>query len=111
MKINILGTEYQIKHTDEGEDPKLRECDGYIDTSIKEIVIAKFEQDAMSVRDLEVYEKQVLRHEIIHGFLFESGLWGNSGTVDHWGHSEEITDWIALQFPKMLKVFQEAKAV
>lgn len=51
--------------------------------------------------------KKVLRHEVIHGFLYESGLWNNSGNVEAWGRSEEITDWIAIQFPKMLKAFQE----
>ena len=28
-----------------------------------------------------------------------------------WGQSEEITDWIALQFPKMLQAFIDVDAI
>lgn len=110
-KVNILGTEYKVLFRDEKAKPKLKNADGYIDTSIKEIVVGIFEKDEMSIEDLESYSKKVLRHEIIHGFLYESGLWNNSGTVDAWGKSEEITDWIAIQFPKMLKAFNEVDAL
>lgn len=110
-KVNILGTEYKVLFREETDKPKLRNADGYIDTSIKEIVIAIFEKDEMSVEDLESYSKKVLRHEIIHGFLYESGLWDNSGNVEAWGQSEEITDWIAIQFPKIYKAFNEVGAL
>ena len=90
--VNILGTEYKVFFREEKDEPKLKNADGYIDHSIK---------------DLKSYSKKVLRHEVIHGFLYESGLWNNSGNVEAWGRSEEITDWIAIQFPKMLKAFQE----
>lgn len=110
-KVNILGTEYKVLFREENEKPKLKNADGYIDTSIKQIVVGIFEKDEMSVEDLESYSKKVLRHEIIHGFLYESGLWNNSGNVEAWGQSEEITDWIAIQFPKMLKAFNEVGAL
>nr|WP_317283198.1 hypothetical protein [uncultured Sellimonas sp.] len=105
--VNILGTEYKVFFREEKDDPKLKNADGYIDHSIKEIVVCIFEKDDMSIEDLKSYSKKVLRHEIIHGFLYESGLWNNSGNNEAWGQSEEITDWIAIQFPKMLKAFQE----
>ena len=107
-KVNILGTEYKVLFREEKDKPKLKNADGYLDHSIKEIVVGIFEKDEMSIEDLEPYSKKVLRHEIIHGFLYESGLWNNSGNVEAWGQSEEITDWIAIQFPKMLKAFSEA---
>lgn len=107
MKVNILGANYKIIIADVGEKPKLSECDGYMDHSIKEIVVGKFVPDPMSVQDLKSYSKKVLRHEIIHAFLYESGLWNNSGNVNAWAQSEEITDWIAIQFPKMVKAFKE----
>lgn len=110
-KVNILGTEYKVLFREEKDKPILKNADGYIDHSIKEIVVGIFEKDEMSVEDLESYSKKVLRHEIIHGFLYESGLWNNSGNVEAWGQSEEITDWIAIQFPKMLKAFNEVGAL
>lgn len=111
MKINILGTTYKIITATENEKPKLKECDGYMDFSTKEIVVEKFESDPMSIQDLEFYTKKVMRHEIIHAFLYESGLWNNSGDVKSWAKSEEITDWIAIQAPKLFKTFKEAGAL
>lgn len=111
MKVNILGTKYRIIIATNEEKPKLNECDGYIDQTIKEIVVGKFEKCLMSVEDLQIHTKNVMRHEIIHAFLYESGLWVNSGNVENWGQSEEITDWIALQFPKMLKAFTKANCI
>ena len=48
-----------------------------------------------------------MRHELIHAFLFESGLAENS----NWARNEEMVDWIARQFPKMAKTFQEVKVL
>jgi hypothetical protein len=48
-----------------------------------------------------------LRHEIIHCFLHESGVWGSSSGADSWAMNEEMVDWIAMQFPKILKVFKQ----
>lgn len=106
-KINILGTEYQVSFNKVEDNPKLETADGYLDHSIKQIVIGIFEKDNMSIEDLVSYQKKVLRHEIVHGFLYESGLWNNSSEADAWAQSEEMTDWFAIQSPKMFKVFQE----
>ena len=52
-------------------------------------------------------EKRILRHEIIHAFAFESGLADDSA----WAMDEEMTDWIAHQFPKMLAAFKAVGAL
>lgn len=108
--VSILGTEYEIV-TDAPDEMLPDNADGAMDQSIKRIVIAKFEPDRNSIKDLESYRKKVLRHEIIHAFLYESGLWNNSGTAESWGTSEEITDWFAIQLPKIMEVFQELGVV
>ena len=110
MKINILGTTYRIIKATENEKPKLKECDGYMDPTIKEIVVGRFESDTdlMNVKDLGYYTKKVMRHEITHAFLYERGLWEHSEDVTAWAKSEEITDWIAIQAPKLFKAFKEA---
>lgn len=111
QKVNILGTEYTIKMDVPSEKMPFK-GDGCMDHSTKEIWIADFgESDRDSIKDLNSYRKRVLRHEIIHAFLYESGLWNNSGNVKAWGQSEEITDWIALQFPKMLQAFVDVGAI
>lgn len=107
LKVNILGTEYSIMFKSDEECLYLKECDGFCDQSRKEIVIANMKPNPDTYEmDIEYYRKKVIRHEIIHAFFYESGLWENS---DEWdARSEALTDWIALQFPKMLKAFQEA---
>ena len=100
-KVNILGTTYTMYlETTTEEEPRLKRMDGFLDFSTKEIYIQKFEPDEDSIKDLKSYEKQVIRHEIIHGYVFESGLKGNSLGVDAWANNEEMTDFFAIQFPK-----------
>lgn len=99
-KLNILGSEYTIKYLTEKENQILCQCDGWYDSYKKEIIIEKilFEDEIISKRGYEV-----LRHEIIHGFIFESGLSANCD----WARNEELVDWIALQFPKLNKCLEK----
>lgn len=108
MKVKILGAEYEIiKDAEEKDYPKLKGLSGYTDFSIKKIIIRRFEKDEDSLEDLEYYQREVLKHEIIHAFFYESGLDGNSD----YARNEELIDWIAIQFEKMLGIFIEAGAV
>lgn len=104
MKINVLGTEYTIEKHNKAEDDYLKDCDGYCDKTTKKIVVT---MDNTDLDDFSVYQNKVMRHEIIHAFLYESGLHEN---FEHhtWGHDETMIDWIAVQFPKMIKAFEEA---
>lgn len=107
MKVNILGTEYTVEERTVEEDSYLNNCDGYCDKSTKEIVVAKQKPDN-DLNNYDWYRKKVMRHEIIHAFLYESGLHENFEHPKQYGHEETMIDWIAIQFPKMLKVFEEA---
>lgn len=110
MKVKILGTEYEIVMDAEEKDyPILKDADGYADFTIKKIVVKKLIQDGESYEDLELWQRKTLRHEIIHAFLYESGLWQNS--FKDWARNEEMTDWIALQFEKILGVFIELQCI
>lgn len=108
-KVNILGTEYTIEIKKKEEDKFLEKCDGYCDKTSKKIVVLAEPED----NELELFgehQKKVTRHEIIHAFLFESGLAENLKN-EQWGHDETIVDWIAIQFPKMQQVFKEAECI
>lgn len=118
MKINILGTEYKIKRYKYHDKPvfKKNSIDGYCDNVLKEIAYVDMSTypyyEDETEEHLELVERQTLRHEIVHAFLGESGLQESSGSVkDGWATNEEMVDWVALQFPKMLKVFQEANCI
>ena len=109
MKIDVLGTEYTIEFRERNTDKLLLNgVDGYCDHSGKLIVI-NTTQDG-DLLNFKAYKKQVLRHEIIHAFLNESGL---SADLEHkpQGHEESVVDWIAIQFPKLLNAFKEAQAI
>lgn len=106
-KVNILGTEYEIV-IDAPDEMLPPDSDGAMDHSIKRICVARFVPDERSIKDLDTYRKKVLRHEIIHAFLYESGIWNNSNSTDCWGMDETITDWIAIQSPKLFQAFKEA---
>ena len=106
--VNILGTQYKILIVERGDYGYDRELDGWCDPFTKEIQIFNYEQSPDSVKDLVAYQKKVLRHEIIHAFLYESGLWQNSSGCNCWAKNEEMVDWIAIQEPKIHKAFKEA---
>lgn len=106
-KINVLGTEYTVVESNESKDASLIGKDGYCDTSIKMCVVDEMNNtDPSAKKNLPEYKKSVTRHEIIHAFLFESGL-----DVCSWANNEAMVDWFAIQFPKMLKAFNEAECL
>lgn len=108
MKTNILGTEYELNEKNWRDDELLEDnYNGYCDTSVKKLVVEEMnERKSGQKEDLSYYKKSVKRHEIIHGFLYESGLDTCCGWV-----CEEMVDWLAIQFPKLQKAFEEAGCV
>lgn len=105
MLINVLGTEYTIRETDEHTENRLCDCDGFCDKTTKEICITTAPKEC-SLGNWAWYRNKILRHEIIHAFFFESGFHENFKT-EQWGVSETLVDWFAVQFPKIKKVFDE----
>lgn len=106
--VDVLGTRYNIKSVDRNTDDKrLEGANAYCDYYAKEIVAIKYEETEESFKDIPAFNRKTLRHEIVHAFLAESGLRRSCS----WAENEEVVDWIAIQFPKMLKAFQEANAI
>lgn len=93
--ISILGEFWRINYDVE----KLEEPDNDAETNPHERII--------NVKKLEEWndKNRIIRHEIIHAFLFESGLGFN---FEHkpYGHDETTVDWFAFQWPKIEKVFK-----
>ena len=108
FKTNILGTTYELVIDAEEKDyPKLKGLSGYTDFSIKKIIIRKLKEDSESLEDLKCYQKEVLRHELLHAYFYESGLDSNS----EFARNEELIDWIAIQFEKILQTYIDVDAV
>lgn len=68
------------------------------------------EEDTVGLKkDLQQYKNSVMRHEIVHAFLYESGL--DVCSKGAWAKNEEMVDWIAIQFPKMMVAFHEVGCI
>lgn len=105
-----MGTDYTIVLVTDAVDKRLAYIDGFCDDTTKEIYVDNYEahQDEPHKKsNLDVQIKKNIRHELVHAFLFESGLAENSP----WAQNEELVDWIAIQGPKLWKAWQEAGAV
>jgi hypothetical protein len=97
QRVSVLGEKWTIER-----DADLTNVDGIADKTTRIVQIAEMEPGTDTVKDLESYKRKVTRHELVHALLFESGLHQESG----W--SEQQIDWLAVQFPKMQRLFKEA---
>lgn len=96
MKLNILGTEYTLITNGKVVDyPGLEDSDGYCNYQVKEIILSGEDHDGTLSYDK--YMQKVLRHEIIHAFLYESGLHA-------YATDELLVDWLAIQLPKIAEL-------
>jgi hypothetical protein len=90
-RIDILGTPYSLSYDD------LDNKGGKADLMNKTI---KLDNEFKTTHpDWKLY---YLRHEIIHAFLFESGC-------RHFCEDEHLVDLLAVQFPKIMEVIQNAE--
>lgn len=112
-KVLVLGTEYKIYYeTKKENNPKMEGAKGYTELCAKEIHIDRswFEgakddpNPELILKDLYKEGMKVIRHELVHAFILESGL----SECCSWAENEELVDWIARQFPKMSECFEKA---
>ena len=101
ITANVLGTVYEIKYV----ELKDENIDGDCDSTSK--VIRVRNDNFNNIGNLEALQKEVLRHELIHAFMYESGLGSCWQHVEQFGHDETTVDWFAKLSPKIFKVFQE----
>ena len=105
MIVNVLGTDYTIKV--DSDYLKEQNADGVCKSYDKEIVIRE-DTDFLCPDDKattkKLRKKEVIRHELIHAFFSESGL-------DDYSSNEQLVDWLASQFPKMLQAFKDTNAI
>lgn len=118
MRVNILGTPYEIIRKTYEEEPVFgsSHIDGYQNGFTHKIVVCDMhthpawkDEDEATVQECH---KQTLRHEIVHAFFDESGLaYSTLHYEGAWSKNEELVDWIALQGPKIYKAWEEAGAL
>lgn len=105
QNLNILGTKYILRFVpNEDNYPLLSGANGYMDPTVKEIVIRTDFSSDEDIQNAEFLIKKNIRHEVIHAFLYESGLDCDSSKSSSWAVNEEMVDWFAIQFPKIIEV-------
>lgn len=118
MKIDILGTPYDLVYKDYQNDPlfEKRSICGYTDSVEHVICICNigtfpdFEDETEEY--CKKYERGILRHEIIHAFLNESGLQDSASVFNAaWVKNEEMVDWMSLQLPKIVEACKAVDAM
>ena len=112
--VDVLGTRYRIFRLP--ADKMEEGCGGFCDPDLKKIEIVKLDTIEEWKAESEVKrmerEKLLLRHEIVHAFLNESGLKDNCVHIDMpWVCNEEMVDWFAIQGEKIYKAWEEAGAL
>ena len=110
ITVGILGSEWRICFLHQEDDKYLKNADGYTDKTVRKIVVTAFQTEDSELGDWDSYMKKNLRHEILHAYLYESGL-GENFTHPDYGHDELMIDFVAIQFPKILTTFEEAEAL
>lgn len=110
--VTVLGTKYTIRYEKKENCNLLGDSSGICDTSTKTIYIANNGEPTPDMKqDIRAYERQTLRHEIVHAFMHESGLSNNGPATDAWPEDEPLMDWIAIQHSKLHKAFKKAGAL
>ena len=117
--VNVLGQDYMIEFKKPGEDYLLtgihEQAFGVMDAMKKKIILRDRSGDSAWKKADEYcvleWTKKTLRHEIVHAFLFESGLHKQAKACGSWAENEESVDWLAIQGPKIMKAWTEAGAM
>lgn len=111
--VDILGSKWTIKYVD--DDPAFEQAEGFTNDAAREITIenVKISDDPLlyDIQSQYINQKRVLRHELIHAYLYESGLGDSSNSCDAWAVNEEMVDWFARNIPKMIVTFKELKCL
>lgn len=105
--INVLGTEYSVEFVPRNSDSCLADINNaYCDRTSKRLVSVTLDTLDSNLDYPIKFLKKNMRHEVIHAFLYESGIHEN---FEHpkYGHEETMIDWIAVQFPKILSIYNQ----
>ena len=105
IKVDILGEQYKLM---EIEDKRFDEfdADGFCEWWAKELHIKKGidEHEPGSMLNLKDYRANTIKHEIVHAFMFESGM-------QNYERDEMLVEWVARNLEKMMNAYNQAMQV
>lgn len=106
---NVLGTSYTIYPVEHDYSPyfEKNEALAFVDYSSASVYIDKSAFPMEESDNPDFHLKATIRHELLHAFMYESGLDVCSNDVTGWARNEEMIDWFAIQSPKIFKIYSE----
>ena len=104
IKVNILGSEWTVRSATESEEPRLVGISGFTDWTTRTICLDINTNG--NIGSIKTYMNQVIKHEVVHAFMFESGL-GDAFEHKDFGQEETIVDWFAFQMGNILNVVMD----
>lgn len=104
MKLNVLGTVYEIKFQTQEENPKLTDdINGLAELYSKELFVKTgYENNPDCYNNIEAYREKVLIHECMHAIFHESGL-------SKYTEDEDLVEFLAQQYGKIISIVERAK--
>lgn len=110
-KVNIMGNEWTIRIVP--DDPAFETAQGLTDDGSKIIKVQAVQTTddplAYGLHSQYIDQKRIIRHEIVHAYLFECGLANSSSPADNWAVNEEMIDWFARIGPRITETWKELK--
>lgn len=111
IDVSVMGVAWTLVSRKKTEDDRLEEVSGYTDPSKRLIVLLDAQPDRWSLGDMHQDLQATIRHELIHAFLYECGLWTDSLECDHWAMNEEMVDWFAMKLPAIAQACRAVNAM
>ena len=102
--INILGTNYRFVVDSKSLEPDTDGLCGYYNKQITIRRVIDIFDNTAKFEEKKLRFNEIMRHEIVHAFLDESGL-------DNYSSDEVLVQWMAAQLPKMFEVMKECECI
>ncbi len=106
--VNILGTKYNLYVDEDFKELDALNADGYVSEILKEIHVRNTFKGNVCLEEARSEMERLLRHELIHAFVYECGLTESTSEDCSWAVSESMTDFWAIQFYKLDKIFKDS---
>lgn len=109
ISVCILGAVYTLHIWPETADPRFEElnCSGFCDQTTRELFVSNLvsSNKKPTVADVRYTIRHAIKHEMVHAFMFESGL-GEDWVHAECGQEETTVDWIARQLEKIHDTYE-----
>lgn len=110
--VPVLGEQWVLQIVSKEKEPRFERlnCDGFCDWTTRQMIVRSFNKDDdFSVRDPRASMLHSIKHELVHAFMFASGLAADWEHKSEFGQEETVVDWIAWQMEKMAKTMEFIK--